>query len=81
MSNQVFNAHIRAGQPMGDDAGMEEVANWAGYHIEELEAENQRLREALEHIHMTGDQSNSNGFKCANIARRALSLGVGDDYE
>jgi hypothetical protein len=43
MSNQVFNAHIRAGQPIGDDAGMEEVANWAGYHIEELEAENQRL--------------------------------------
>jgi hypothetical protein len=48
----------------------------ADARVAALEAENQRLREALEHIHMTGDQSNSSGFKCANIARRALEVGA-----
>jgi hypothetical protein len=62
MSNQVFNAHIRAGQPIGDDAGMEEVANWAGYHIEELEAENQRLIVMLSGWYeMWNDGSNPDG--------------------
>jgi small-conductance mechanosensitive channel len=58
-----------------DSTKADNLASAAEY-IQHLEAENQRLREALEHIHMTGDQSNSSGFKCANIARRALEVGA-----
>lgn len=30
MSNQLFNAHIAYGEPCGDDAGLLEIADWAG---------------------------------------------------
>jgi hypothetical protein len=60
---------------------MKDAVDLLNERIAVLEAEVERLRETLEHIRITGDQSNSNGFRCANIARRALSLGVGDDYE
>lgn len=30
MSNQVMNAHIAFGEPCGSDAGLVEIADWAG---------------------------------------------------
>lgn len=33
MSNELFNAHIAMGSPCGDDADMDQIANWAGLVI------------------------------------------------
>lgn len=33
MSNELLNAHIMLGEPCGEDAGLYEIADWAGYLI------------------------------------------------
>jgi len=57
MSNELLNAYISFGEPNGDDLDFSQIADWAGYllqeqreRIAEIEAENHRLRDALEEV-------------------------------
>jgi hypothetical protein len=43
MSNEAYNQYILAGSPEGEDLDLYEIADWAGYEIEKLRAENERL--------------------------------------
>jgi len=37
MSNQIMNAHISFGAPCGSDAGLVEIADWAGDQLTDMQ--------------------------------------------
>lgn len=54
MSNQALNAHIKYGSPLGSDAGLDEIADWAGEKLLDLKSMFDQYNDDVEKMMFTG---------------------------